>query len=67
MAAYCINIDIDDRMNERRATFLFSIQFSLTKSFFLYLVWFSLCSSLFWKFRDNNVLKNTLIKASESC
>ena len=25
---------------------------------FLYLVWFSLCSSLFWELRDNGVVKN---------
>ena len=25
---------------------------------FLYLVWFSLCSSFFWELRDNGVLKN---------
>ena len=25
---------------------------------FLYLVWFSLCSSLFWELGDNGVLKN---------
>ena len=25
---------------------------------FLYFVWFSLCSSLFWQFRDNGVVRN---------
>ena len=25
---------------------------------FLYLVWFSLCSSHFWELRDNRVMKN---------
>ena len=35
---------------------------------FLYLVWFSLCSSLFWELRDNGVVKicNFDPKASES-
>ena len=28
----------------------------------LYLVWFSLCSSLFWQLRNNEVLKNLTLK-----
>ena len=31
---------------------------SLEQAIFLYLVWFSLCSSLFWELRDNGVVKN---------
>ena len=32
---------------------------------FLYLVWFSLCSSLFWGLRDNGVMEN--LQKSEPC